>query len=237
MPFCINCGKEYDEGAMFCTSCGAAVNSSIVTQNKQPYNAESLGTDSVKSFIDARNSHIEELTKMCDYFSPYKDKYNRLYFLINTLSHGYTLVPALIIGIFISSTIGIGMAYPQLIKLIETGEISEIGILGFFIYAIGIALIFLFIFGTINRNIKRKKNKKECQMLFDELWKYYISYGPCVLGFEYTFPEMLQEIKNIVLSGRVNNTKEAINILLSDRQKQRLIKYITAEIDKIRQGR
>ena len=74
-------------------------------------------------------------------------------------------------------------------------------------------------------------------MLFDELWKYYISYGPCVLGFEYTFPEMLQEIKNIVLSGRVNNTKEAINILLSDRQKQRLIKYITAEIDKIRQGR
>lgn len=41
MPFCINCGKEIDSGAKFCSECGAAVNDiNSHSQRKQVYDGE-----------------------------------------------------------------------------------------------------------------------------------------------------------------------------------------------------
>ena len=84
---------------------------------------------------------------------------------------------------------------------------------------------------SINANVKksrRKKFQKESDELLDELWNNYISYGPCLLGFEFTIPENLEEIRNLLLSGRANNIRDAVNTMLDDKHKRQLESFAAA---------
>ena len=67
MAFCSNCGAEIAEGTKFCPSCGTAVNGQAV----------SVAADTNLQ-VSERESSLNELSKMLEYFSKKKDLYERL---------------------------------------------------------------------------------------------------------------------------------------------------------------
>ncbi len=67
MAFCSNCGAEIAEGAKFCPSCGTAVNGQAV----------SVAADTNLQ-VSERESSLNELSKMLEYFSKKKDLYEQL---------------------------------------------------------------------------------------------------------------------------------------------------------------
>lgn len=220
MPFCVNCGNEYSTGSKFCNYCGAPTDNTSGQLQTQQLN-QYVG-NSVQSYLDERNNNLAELAKMYDYFMSYRKKYERFLFLTNKLLHGYTFIPALVFGCIILNVFIIVLFFGSLGRDPVAVIVSLIGI------PIGAGLIVLFILGTLDRNKKRKKLVEEKDDVLDELWNHYISYGPCLLGFEYTFPETLDEIQALLMSGRANNIKEAINIMLDDNHKRQMESIATA---------
>lgn len=241
MPFCVNCGREYTEGQKFCNSCGAPLGTAVsISQQVQPQPISPYAVDnSVQSVFNERNSHIEEMTKMCDHFLPYKDKYDRYFFLLNRLKASNGYIVAIVFGFIfvnIASIIASSTILPAINLMNDWSGASEIEYIKFFsglswsiiFYIIGIPLIIVFICGTVSRSKKRKKMKAESEEILDELWNHYISYGPCLLGFEYTIPENLNEIRDLLVSGRANNIRDAVNTMLDDKHKRQMEALATA---------
>lgn len=222
MPFCVNCGSEYTEGQKFCHSCGAPLNTAVSYPPQQVPSqpaSPSLADNSVQSVFIERNSHIEEMTRMCNYFLPYSQKYNRFLYLQRWLSTGVGLVPCLVIGIILI------VIFSHLFLIRATNDRSWIsGELAFYVIAVltGIGLIIAFSSNARRHNRIKVKYQKESDELLDELWSNYISYGPCLLGFEFTIPENLEEIRDLLLSGRANNIRDAVNTMLDDKHKRQL---------------
>lgn len=96
------------------------------------------------------------------------------------------------------------------------------------LFLIGVGLIIAFIINANVKRSKRKKFQKESDELLDELWNNYISYGPCLLGFEFTIPDDLTEIRDLLLSGRANNIRDAVNTMLDDKHKRQLESFAAA---------
>ena len=55
-----------------------------------------------------------------------------------------------------------------------------------------------------------------------ELEEYYLSYGYCAIGMEFTNPRIIYKLADIVRQGRADNIKEAINILFTDAHRDRM---------------
>ena len=128
-------------------------------------------------------------------------------------------MPCLVIGIILI------VIFSHLFLIRATNDRSWIsGELAFYVIAVltGIGLIIAFSSNARRHNRIKVKYQKESDELLDELWSNYISYGPCLLGFEFTIPENLEEIRDLLLSGRANNIRDAVNTMLDDKHKRQL---------------
>lgn len=87
----------------------------------------------------------------------------------------------------------------------------------------------------------RKKNKEKLAVatarrdeLAKELEQYYNDYGYCPIGMEYTKPEILGTLYDIIRKGRASNPGDAINLYLADLAEQEKLRLAqeTAEAAK-----
>ena len=90
---------------------------------------------------------------------------------------------------------------------------------------IGIALI---------TNVNKKKEnaiRSRQEAIMGELSDHYYQLSYCPVGFEYTYPPILQQLKQIVQTGRADTLKEAINVMIDDNHKSNMetAAFLTAQ--------
>ncbi len=224
MAFCSNCGAEIAEGAKFCPSCGTAVNGQAV----------SVAADTNLQ-VSERESSLNELSKMLEYFSKKKDLYERL--KINQIytkiewGHGkkpkkiaakwilFAAIPYILCLFCIASLIILIIASMHLEEGFEIWDYAE---------AILWAAGFGFLGTLIVRIGKKKKTRKleqlaqEYDQLRQELQDYYNAYTNCPIGIEYTHPDDIENILDIVRSGRATRISDAINVIIDDIHKEKV---------------
>ena len=193
--FCQKCGQEMPDGAQFCMKCGAKV------EKEQP---------KVMPRTVDRNQEIAELEKMIEYFSqkaPQYAEYDTVCLNVNHYAVGFTnflRVIGILIVIFAPLFGGWFMKYSDVY-----------GIIAWAVIAIGIGMI-------VTNHILSKKFRQGAaeayeryDLLTQELYEHYVSYGDCAIGCEYTNPGVLRSIVNLIKSGRVDTAQVAINMLMS----------------------
>lgn len=70
----------------------------------------------------------------------------------------------------------------------------------------------------------RSYNKKlgECESY---LLEAYNSYGVCPISYKYAMPDIVSSIEDLILDGRADTVKEAINLIIADEQSAKLLEY------------
>lgn len=199
--FCNNCGKPNQDGAKFCSECGAPINQII---NQQYDNSQ-------QKRQQARNSEITELDKMIRYFSQKSmvyEEYDRISAELSRFSKGkhYAL---LIWGIIVSF---LGTIFVSAFSREEPAKLA----LGFIPFLLGQGMIVGHIVYAVSFSKRKKELEAKLSEISSELFEYYKAYGTCVVGAEYTNPSNLIAIANTIRSGRADTIKEAINVLLDD---------------------
>lgn len=187
MATCKHCGSDLN-GAKFCPNCGASATGDLVQQ----------GYVGVPMGADARQRSLADMEHMINYFGAKKQWYDDFETVSKEVedraTRGYggwivTAVISVLIGIFAEA---------------------------FFFYIAAVAFIALFI-------LLRKKNKDALaaatakqEKIHKKLDAYYQDYGYCSVGFEYTRPETLKALYELVRKGRASTPGDAINIYLAD---------------------
>ena len=239
MAFCGKCGTELQEGMSFCANCGNRVNNSNL-----PVEARTEAGGVVQQSFDLRRQSLEEMLRLIQYFSkkaPQYDEYERLNTRLIELDKdrflGLRKLGQILLAIF-SPFIAIFLIFyfsqRSELKADPDYSITEV-IVAFAI----IGVILLICIWLITLPIfDRKKRREEAGRIImrqvaisGELGEYYREFGPCIVGYEYTNPRVLQMIAQTIENGRADTPKEAINRLLEDahRTSVELQMQITAE--------
>ena len=231
MAFCGKCGAELQEGMNFCAKCGNKVGSEDLPSALRNGSGTSAGA--IQKSMDLRNESMTELYRMIQYFSKKSvqyGEYDRLNELAGKPSTGYRS-PLRKIGIVL---IAIGLPLIALvIKLFIddkekfSGDNPQYPMSDFLIplfvliavVAIGVVLIVLYRVEKLRHKQKEINTLRRMGDLSQELGAYYLDYGPCVVGYEFTNPQVLQMIANTISVGRADTPQAAINLLLEDAHK------------------
>ena len=202
--YCKNCGKTIEDNSTFCPYCGA-------NQNAAPTAAE-CHYDRRK---DIRQSELAEINNMIAYFSPKEQQYaefDRLSRMLGQADREIAAKPkgAIIMGIITLTFTMFG---------IWATAANSSGWQGFcFTVALIAALPTLvvtgvYIFNRIYWKKQKEKNAPVLAALNDELVNYYDAYGYCPLGIEQTYPAILRDIRDAIVSGYADSTTDAVNYL------------------------
>ena len=221
--FCPYCGAAAPDDSLFCISCGKqllADQTAVIQSQMQMFQLQKQAT---------RQSEIQALTDTYQHFARKSDqfkRYERVCSLVNHYAKGSS--NALIIWGCIVSTLGylITMA---LISLSSETSLSAASLP--FILFLDVPGILMLIGGIalkINCHKKLRRYKQEYAYLSQELYDYYIAYTKCPVGPEYVNPEILEQILNVLQSGRADTIKEAINLLVSGINQVKIEKYLEA---------
>lgn len=226
MAFCQNCGAPLAEGEKFCGSCGSAVVASVVPAAPvvqpapQVVSQQSLFEQQQK----ARQDSINELAKMISYFGQKADRFREYEITQNkvaVLERGTGKAP-LVWGILLIIFFGIMDVFTVAAIISADGPLSVAliigGIIGIFIL-LGILLIVIFIVKNSSTKKKYAAEKTKLTDIAYELTNYYVSYGYCPLGIEYSNPDILIKVTDIIRAGRAINPQDAVNTLLADNRK------------------
>ena len=239
--FCPNCGASVPENSTFCQACGRNLKTGVL--QPQNVNVDQNIRERADSFQMARQAErmgeLNTLDNMIGYFSqkmPEYEEYDteseklskyeigrkkapKVWGIILTILGSVITVVTLLIMIAMK-VIGDKMGMP-----VETG-----GLVGSF----SIAVIFygaaFFVPGIIMLVVNAKNEKKywkdfeytadRYDFLYNDLNVYYRNYGYCPIGFEYSHPKVLQLVKDMIKSGRANNTTDAINTMIEDHRRE-----------------
>lgn len=196
--FCQKCGQEMPDGAQFCMKCGAKV------EKEQP---------KVMPRTVDRNQEIAELEKMIEYFSqkaPQYAEYDTVCLNVNHYAVGFTNVLR-VIGILVvvfGSFLGVYMS--EYTRTAQYGNLIVLVML-----AIGVGMI------VANQMMVKRfrhgaaETYQRYDLLTVELYENYMAYGECAIGCEYTNPNNLRAILEMIESGRADTAKDAINMLMA----------------------
>lgn len=233
MPFCTHCGSKYESGVLFCASCGFHLGDDVYKSETSMPPSLNNGTTYIDSSLQIRKETNEEIEKMCNYFLSVSNQYENYFRLCEKVDSDRRIhkVALMVLGIVFGIVPMIGSLLFLPLVLWDTiwDETEDIHIimdyflsnsdfrlfLVWFALAFTITLLFFVPFVIVNHNRKKRipNEEKEKLSLWCDLWNHYKEYGQCLIGFEYTFPEALIEIKNHFSSGRVNTVMDAVNAI------------------------
>lgn len=209
MGFCSMCGYHFEDGAEFCPSCGSKVEGNVVPGgNYQDGNA-----------LARRMKTIEEYTHIRDYFAVKADKYEELAEaeenIFETKDVKYSK------GRIIWGTILFGLGAFGIIVAIIEPTIQA------FLIAIALLLVGGVLFGSYykkTREVKKfiEENTKKRDELKKELMEYYMAYGICPIGIEFTSPDKIEAIGNVLKEGSAYTFKEAVQVVKEDEHRANL---------------
>ncbi len=224
MAFCSNCGAPLGEGAKFCTSCGSVVATAgapaTAVAVAPVLNAQPVQPSMYEQSVEMRKESLNELSRMIDYFGRKQQQYieyDQCNARLNKIMRGTSAAP-LVWGIIISSF----TLLPLLLLASElvAGRTRSGNLVGFitfgFVFLIGIGLIVLYICKKAGRGKEKTRLLARVGQLATELTSYFMAFGYSPLGAEYTNPEILTRIADVLRSGRADSPKEAVNIMLVD---------------------
>ncbi len=231
MPFCPNCGGPFNNGEKFCMQCGKPID-----ENRRivPLKDSQTKINSIIQQTQMRGESISEVVKMMDYFSCKQaqyDEYDDCDVRIGKCTQVMRKAPV-VWGIILSFFGGF-IPITLLIEFIKgnrdfvdqffnNSENYPLFVIALVLFAIGVVLILVRIVKVVVRKKSLKKYIARESELAIELTDYYNSYGPCVIGAEFTNPRILELIGNVLRQGRADTIKEAINILLDDAHKTQM---------------
>ncbi len=206
--FCNKCGTQIPDGSAFCSSCGYDMSGGSANGAPVDYVAQFQRTQEIQAQQyqmqkkAVRKSEMDLLKKVFDYFNLKRELYNELTnATANYLKFSRKAKSGLIVWGIIIFILGFIM--------VKSFEIIEIAIC-LCLPALGM------VFGGIMMKVNNKKNREyyesESARLSEELYTYYKAYPQCPIGFEYTDPEVIQEIMDVLDSGRADTIKEAIEV-------------------------
>ena len=225
--FCIKCGTQMPDGAVFCPSCGCDMsgNSSnpspaptmdYASQLAQAQQMQAQQYQMQKNSI--RQSEIDSLARTYAHFDLKRStfqEYDKVGVRLNYYLRGAK--SALIVWGAIIAVISLMFA----MGLEASGRVVFI-------------ISFLMGAGMIAGGIMMKvNNKKKCRLyeseyirLSQELNDHYNAYPMCPVGAEYSNPEILEIIMSILNSGRADTIKEAINLMIAEVNQAEMNAYL-----------
>ncbi len=203
IKYCIHCGQELPTIALFCFSCGNM-------QDEKSNESKSMITSQKKSQL-----LTERLDELINIFSSKQDIYDlREYSLVQSATASARKLGSIIfIGIITSFVIYFGFYLATDI---------DIGFTGFYI-VLAICGVGLPIWVSFKKKSKIQKFQKQVVQANAELNQYYDNTGVKELAFEYSNPYIVKELKKIVTLGRADTMKEAINCLIEDEYKEKML--------------
>jgi hypothetical protein len=83
---------------------------------------------------------------------------------------------------------------------------------------------YLIVFFVLKK-AKLKRYRKELEICEIDLKQIYNRYGSCPVGYKYAMPDIVEEIENMIMDGRADSVKEAINLIISDKNSEKLLNY------------
>ncbi len=210
MVFCSKCGTKNEDGANVCVSCGAplALSNGSALMNQQSQMMSNMG--GMQAVAQQRQDSINEVNRMHAYFSQKQNEYNeydKLNADIPGMMHVW-FVPMLVIGIIVT-IIGFASVF--------SGSFASM-----LVVLVGAGLIAGFIAINVYRKKSLDENLNRVADLSNELAEHYAGYGMCLVGPEYTNPSIISAIKDVIVAGRADTPKEAINVLLDDHHKSNM---------------
>lgn len=194
--YCKRCGHSIGDNYLFCPVCGQGVHEDC--------------SDSVSNRFNIRNSEAEELNRMIAYFSRKSDQYAEYEKLCLQLNPGKNKprVGMLVWSIIILS----GVAFSLLLSVYRL-KFSKDDLVMIIPAVGGVSLLIGFFIREI---VRKKRNREICAalgVLSSDLYQHYLNYGPSLISAEFTNPQNLIAIYNILTSGRADTIKESMNIL------------------------
>lgn len=211
--FCTKCGSNIPEGdAVFCPVCGNTLTAPSTVERYSYTPPATRSYDPVGSRLDSRQGEIEEVNRMISYFSKVSDKYAEYERVCVALDprNKRKRVGLLVWGIIIAV---LGVMFTAASANSFSKDLPVVGvatILG------GVAMIVGYIASSSARNTNYDDAYRRFNQLTNELLRYYQGYGPCLVSAEYTNPNNLVAIRDTISSGRADNIKEALNVLIDD---------------------
>ena len=194
MAFCKQCGTDIKD-AKFCPSCGAAANEDVAVNNRHSVNA------------DIRRQSLSEMSDMLKYFGVKQAEYDKQDALEDEIlsreAKGY-------FGWLIIAAVFALMSF----GLYKLGNDSFVQVVALCI----LPGIFTAIFILLRKKNAKKLRiaRKKYEKVTAELEAHYAAFGYCPLGVEYTDPDILAEINDVIRQGRANTPEDALNRLLED---------------------
>lgn len=227
--FCINCGAKVDNEATFCNKCGFKLTNPGTDISVSP--ARNITSMQLSQQMTTRQESINEINRILAYFSKKKDFYDEYDYLQNILKSlsRPVEVGSLVWGMIITIIGGYVLAQTMLVNFLENKDLISMGsIFGIVLSIFGFLLLFIYI--VKNKKRKKIRLKSEARLIYvtNVLNENYRAFGPCIIGPEYTNPIVLNALRQLLVSGRVDTPKEAINTMLDDAHKTQM--QIQAEL-------
>lgn len=212
--FCQNCGTQIADGVAFCSNCGASVNGAVAAPAPVAPAPNVYDYQMQKNAI--RQGEIDSLQRTMDYFMQKKDTYE-MYDAVCTLVNYYAggakkslLVWGAIIATFGFFAAGMGAGGAGVAAFIIPGAAMIVG---------GILM-------QVNNRKKYAYYQEQYAELSQELYDHYMSYPNCPIGPEYSNPEIIALIMEVLRSGRADTIKESINVLINEANQSDVAAYL-----------
>jgi hypothetical protein len=236
---CPNCGAAIQAdpdypNKMFCQYCGTPfmvkdIVHNYTTINNTVNNYNDMSSSTHEGIMGKRRAILDEITKERDYFLKNEHLYNSVKMLkekeipiceIKKYREGHQIEWRNVIGIIM---IIIGAILNPIFFFVAISDNSTW--LAFFISLLVIA-------GGISLSVFYNKDNDQIVAKYDrikqelrekasageqELQEYYDAYGTCLVGFEYTYPDKINKVYDMINSGRVESPKEAIEIIAAEK--------------------
>lgn len=189
-----------------CKQCGAELNGAKFCPDCGAPANDSLAAQQGFVGADVRQRSLSDMEHMLRYFGAKKDVYDNFATVSAEVAER-------------SERSYSGWIVATVISLI-IGFFSK----AVFFFIAPVAFVALFILLTKkNKNALAVATGKQ-QDLMHQLEVYYEEYGYCPVGLEYTKPETLQILYDLVRKGRASTPGDAINIYLADMQQEEMVR-------------
>ena len=237
---CPNCGAgiQVDPNVkqkMFCMYCGTPfmtkdiiTNNTYINNNTVIYNDNSSST--YAGIMGRRRVYIEELRREVLYFSLKGDQYEEM----DSIKYVDIPLAAYKKSDGLSNFKGmawagyIGGAFCTLLFIpFLVGNMPLGGCIALVVFTLIFASM-IFLYHFFEPKYQRKNDEvindlyERGQYLYNSLIQYYNEYGECLVGFEYTYPDILKEIYSNVESGRAESVRESIDLYTKSQTYERI---------------
>lgn len=190
----------------FCKQCGADLNGANFCASCGTPADGNVVTRQTTPVADPRQASLAEMEKMMNYFGAKSD----VYAAFDAASAEVTTL---------SERSFFGWIAAAIISLI-IGIFSK----AIFFYIIIVPFVALFVLQKIKNKKKLEAATIRLGEISAELEELYAGYGYCQIGQEYTRPEILREIHDVIRKGRACSVGDAINLYLKDLESAEMLR-------------